>query len=47
MIEIPHEIPIYVVEINAALIRTAEDEWLEDLDTTYEKLVEKREWLAF
>ena len=47
MIEIPHEIPIYTVEINAGLIRTAEDEWLEDLDTTYEKTVEKRDWLYF
>ena len=47
MIEIPHEIPIYTVEINAGLIRTAEDEWLEELDTTYEKTVEKRDWLYF
>lgn len=45
--EIPHDVPIYTAEINAALIGTAEDESMEDLDTIYEKSVQKRDWLYF
>ena len=50
---IPHDVPIYIAEINAALIRPAgtgdakTDELLEELDTTYEKAVQKRDWLYF
>lgn len=47
MVEIPHDVPIYTAEINVALIGGAEDELLEDLDTTYEKSVQKRDWLYF
>ena len=47
MVEIPHDVPIYTAEINAALIGGAENELLEEMDTTYEKLVQKRDWLYF
>ena len=52
-IEIPHDVPIYTAEINAALIRTSDtditetDELSEELVTTYEKMVQKRDWLYF
>ena len=47
MTEIPHDVPIYTAEINAALIGTAEDELLENLDTVYERTTQKRDWLYF
>ena len=47
MVEIPHDVPIYTAEINAALIGGAENELLEEMDTTYERSVQKRDWLYF
>ena len=44
---IPHDIPVYTAEINAALIGAAEDKSMEDLNTVYEKSVQKRDWLYF